>query len=71
MSVREQFFEKCGCGNDTFKVRMTPMAKFASDTDWICTECGEVVGGIYSDPMNELHFSEVSESIEKGEDENE
>ena len=55
MNEREVVFEKCtNCDNDTFKVRMTPYGVAGSDTDWICAKCGEVIGGIFNDPLNEI-----------------
>lgn len=64
----EVFYEKCeDCDCNTFRVRVTPLGMCASDTDWICTKCGEVIGGIINDPLNELPSVPLSEFIEKGE----
>jgi len=70
----EIFYEKCeDCNCETFRVRVTPLGVCASDTDWICTECGEAIGGIINDPLNELsvnteHFGKNrnSEFLTKG-----
>ena len=49
------WFEEChDCGNDTFKVRVTPYGVCGSDTEWICAKCGGEQGGIFNDPLDEI-----------------
>jgi len=49
------WFEKChDCGNDTFKVRVTPYGVCGSDTEWICAKCGVEQGGVFNDPLDEI-----------------
>lgn len=54
MSESVPWFEECHCGSNVFKVRVTPYGVCGSDTDWVCAKCGEVIGGIFNDPLNEI-----------------
>ena len=64
----EPWFERCeDCNCDTFWVRVTPIGECATENDWICTECGGLVGGVISDPLNELPSIPLSEFNKKGE----
>ncbi len=52
---QEPWFEEChDCGNDTFKVRVTPYGVCGSDTEWICAKCGGEQGGVFNDPLDEI-----------------
>jgi len=55
MNKKESWFDKCfECGNDTFKVRVTPYGVCGSDTEWVCAKCGTEQGGLFNDPLNEI-----------------
>ena len=60
-------FDKCfECGNDTFKVRVTPYGSCGSDTEWVCAKCGTEQGGIFNDPLGEIPpeiFGPLSEGM--------
>ena len=56
------WFEKCeDCDCDTFRVKVTPIGEYATENDWICTKCGELVGGVANDPFNEIPSVPYSE----------
>lgn len=49
------------CNCDTFRIEVTSAGKIASYTDWYCSICGEHVGGILNDPLNEVKTQSLSE----------
>ena len=62
------WFERCeDCDCDVFRVQVTPVGECATENDWLCTECGELVGGVICDPLNELPSVKLSDLGENSE----
>jgi hypothetical protein len=50
---RKSWFEECSCGCKTFKIECEPFGFYGVDHNFICSACGEYIGGVISDPFEE------------------
>ena len=54
------WFEKCSdCGNDTFHVIVSGYGECASDTQYFCSKCKTLEGGVFNDPLDEVDTSKI------------
>ena len=54
MIKKEPWYEKCeDCACNTFKIKVYPFGECGTDHMFICTKCGESIGGVISDPLDE------------------
>jgi len=51
--MRESWVEECACGCKTFKIEVFPFGKCGTDHLFICTACGDSLGGVMNDPLDE------------------